>query len=263
MLYIYLILIISINIIASLYIIRKYRFYKTLKINIYSERALNNYLNYVLKKRNSNSKIDKKAIKYKYKSIILPKMNIDLTNIELSKKNKNIFWCENTILKFKDELYNINHVVNNYKPTLKYRLYNGKIIINEIAKTYAFLSLTRTSFDMVKHFKSVTSNYKLFKKEIQILPFLIKYYYVAKLNENLNLLSNIRTKILNFKSNNNKNAKNINNEFVYASYMYNIPCDKLCGKSVGELNKSIYDLSSLILDLSDENNKIISKLLFL
>ena len=178
---------------------RKIQKIKMMACNILSQKSLNDYCSQVLKKRkNSNygMKNDhyllKSQQKYSYLQFLLPCISKFEFDEILCETNKLLF-PEGVIKKNVSSLFEKGDVcVFSHE---KFRSVKGRILILEIAKAYVFLSLNDKTFDMVAHFKNIAIEYKLFKKEIQILPKLVKYFFVFELLNLARDLQSVRIQI--------------------------------------------------------------------
>jgi len=265
MLYIYLYIILSINIMMFISLILYCCHIGVNKTNFLTEQSLNKFLNLALKKRKSNenklkySTTNVKNNKYSYKYLFIKKININLSKIEYCKKTKNILWLENDVLSNRVKIKRVQTELGLHNFNFKYRAYNGKIIIAEIAKSYCFLSVTKPDFDCITHFRELVSSYKLFKKEIQILPVLVKYYFLLILKNNVDEIRKIRNKLLKNKQNVLNNKKiNKNKVGVYAFFKYAERNIAYYANYVKKIDFSdCYELSMELLSLSLENQTIL------
>lgn len=149
---------------------------------LFTVKLLNNYILDNVKKRKTHIKKYKNmpkthefVKKYVYKRIKLKNIKFD----------KNCFFDESKLYKYlfprklffesESVLKSLDKNFFNKIKHEKYRTTHGKIIICEIAKSYAYLSVY-TNFDMVEHFRKIAKEHVFFKKEIYVLPLLVKYY---------------------------------------------------------------------------------------
>lgn len=260
LLYLYILLIISLFITSYVFIVYKRKIgYQ--KVNYLTEKSLNEFLEKCLKKRkinNCNIKNTVINVKYGYNYLFFNNLNNN-TNFEdliFYKKTNKVLWHEDYYLMHKDLIYRKINSINKKWKNVLFRAFNGKVIINEIAKSYVFLSLNKSNFNHINHFKVLVYRYKLYKKEIQVLPDLVKYYYVKELLSNMHILAKIRKNILKFDKINTINAKNLNNkEYIYAvsgrQYI------SLKHKFNLDFEKEIYKLSCELLNYSYQNKLII------
>lgn len=237
------------------------------RVNFFTENSLNKYLNNVLKKRKSalnkfknDIKHVKSNIKYKYKSIFLRKLKLNKNLIKCNTKRK-MLWVEYEACNNCEIISKNINLINSKIKFMKYRSFKDKIIINEIAKTYAFLLLNKDDFNMSNHFRKTAFSYKLFKKEIRILPFLIKYYLLIAFFDNMCELQNIRYDILTYsKCKISKFKRNYNYSQIYAISKYNKNANLAILKNNTRPEDATFHVSSSILRIATENRKIFSLL---
>lgn len=234
-------------------------------VNYLTENALNEFINVSLKKRKSGLNvikndifINKKVKKYKNIVIKLKDLNIKFNKMKTNISDKNLLWVEQEANKYLDSISKSIECINKFKLKSKYRSYKGKVIINEIAKSYVFLSLVKNNFDCVSHFRKIAKSYKLYKKEIYLLPILMKYYFINAFFDNLNELSILRKNIVKFSSMRDISKKLLlKEEVVYAVAKYNKHYTRL--RLIYGINplKSTYNIGEELLQKCYENRAVI------
>ena len=235
------------------------------KVNFLSEKALNNFIessfkkrkNVVLNMKNRLNMVNRK-LKYSYLPINLKKIEIGFDLLESYKKQRNLLFFEKFVFDNMTELKLKMDKINKLNFNEKYRAVCGKILILEIAKTYVFLSLSRTNFDPVAHFKRLTNEYKFYKKEIKILPHLISYFLLLSLKTNLLYAENIRNIIEKYSKVKKITKKEISkDEVVYSLAKYNKHYIEFKLKLKLDEQLATYNFSKELLQLNSEVKAIL------
>lgn len=247
--------ILAINVIAvlSIIIISKNRYENLLSVHFFSSKSLDEFIMRVFKKRKKQeNKVknhtlnQKNRVKYCYLPINLKKTNI---NIELNNSSFALFPEKIIIDKFSFFCKRVGEIKFNKKE--KFRAVKGKVLILEIAKSYVFLSLYDSGFDMVAHFKRLTHEYKFFKKEIRVLPVLVRYFFALEITKMRRRLNEIKNDILSTKNIKTLNVSKIKNAAViYGLAKYNSLFTQYALKKNINVLEEIRNLSSELLEIS-------------
>ena len=222
---------------------------------LYSKKLLIQYIDNIVKKRKTYIKLCKNDTNLRKLHINYNKKRIKFNSLKF---DKNCFFdvSREHLYLFPRQVFfeNKNHLSFNCRKFcskfkhIKFRTYKGKIIINEIAKSYAYLSVY-SNFDMVAHFRDLSKKYVFYKKEIDILPILVKYYLLKiALIESRKLYCLEKDIIFDNNILFNKVSHNLNCASLYSIYFFNknichIPSEEKTAYSVSnELGLELLDI---------------------
>ena len=225
------------------------------KCHVYSEKGLDNYVYVTLKKRKTNEnniKNSNSMTKYPHNfSYRQFKLGTSFSLIHDVKYSKNMLFPEKQIY---DNSYTVDRILSSgVYSNSAYRTIRSRVVILEIAKAYVFLSLNAKGFDMVSHFKSLSRKYVVYKKEIQILPKLVKYFFALEIKRAYDELADIKRiiclakrKQISFKKSRYSDAE------VYALLMYSKEFYAVALRRNIDVNACVLRLSKRMLELNSK-----------
>lgn len=221
--------------------LEKYLLQQNKKRNLRQFECKNAYHNHYLCKLFAF--FNKNKIKYS-------KLKPCFISFEIGKiETKNLTYVEQNNFNFTKHIQSISskieNKINNCKQ--KYRSINNECIIETVAISFANATLVEDRFDMFSCFKKLSSVAKVYKKEAEILSFLIiknliSIYFLLQKE-----IYSIKRKVLKAK-NSTHLSKNSSYAKIYGTYLLNKSASKLLFKSGAD----IANATNKILDELDQ-----------
>lgn len=232
---------------------------KRKNINPINFKCLANYIEQLTKKRKINANIDKKRyqnsnLKQYFANSLKNKKQIKIKYIQLKESflqfeapknnNKKLTYVEqkskadiNRVIKIA-RLVDIK--INRCKE--KFRSINNQIIIEIIATSFANALLIEDNFNVFSAFKELSQMIKVYKKEAEILSYLLVQKLITIFFILQREVDSIKQQIIQAKYIKKIRCKKPSSEMIYGIFMFNNSATKLILKNNLNVNKATSDV---------------------
>lgn len=247
---------------ALFFLLEKYKTKNQKNKNIVSHKSLAKYISQQNKKRKTNIKSNEKTHKNphfprkiakiknknKFKYMYLEESFLSLKTKKFQTKNTTYVEHANfsKYKKLQELSVLVDKKINNSK--IKYRAINNQCVIETVAESFANAILIEDKFDVFSCFKKLSSIVKIYKKEAEILNYLLAKQFIELFMILQTEVYEIKQKILSAKNIKKLPKRKTCPEITYGIYLFNQSATTLILKN----NLDVKSATTTVLEKLDD-----------